>query len=184
MLEVPVRGYVATSKRVNRKDWHSNLVFRPVIPSRKVPNGKRSCTLGTGARCAADYKATKSLRANKLRPEPRMARDIRAQETRQELRRQAGRRTAGARVAPSSGCSLDQDPHRVHTLTRIAIFLTGTRQKLLDVFGIDIFLFHSRRRGKERRRASAASAGIKDRARHPLPLMHWRRDGGGRAKKW
>jgi hypothetical protein len=161
MLEVPVRGFVATSKRVNRKDWHSNLVFRPVNPSRKVPSGKRSGTLGTGARCAADYKATKtrSLRANKLRPEPRMARDIRARETRQEQRRQAGRCTAGARVAPSSGCS---------------------RKKARRPF----FRLHSRWRGKERRLASAASAGIKDLARHPLPLMHRRRDGGGRAKKW
>jgi len=41
-----------------------------------------------------------------------------------------------------------------------------------------------RPRPTTREGATAASAGVKDRARHPLPLMHRRRDGGGRGKKW
>jgi hypothetical protein len=32
--------------------------------------------------------------------------------------------------------------------------------------------------------ATTASASVKDQARHPLPLMHRRTDGGGRGKKW
>jgi hypothetical protein len=58
-----------------------------------------------------------------------------------------GKNNAGrlADAAPFSGCSLEQDPHRESTLTRIAIFSTGTRQKRLDVLGIEIFLVHGRR---------------------------------------
>jgi hypothetical protein len=62
-----------------------------------------------------------------------------------------GKNNAGrlADAAPSSGCSLEQDPHRESTLTRIAIFSTGTRQKRLDVLGIEIFLVHGRRRWRK-----------------------------------
>jgi hypothetical protein len=39
---------------------------------------------------------------------------------------------------------------------RVAVFLTGTRQKRLDVLGIAIFLVNGRRRGRERRRQAPA----------------------------
>jgi hypothetical protein len=55
---------------------------------------------------------------------------------------------------PSSGCR--SDPHRVRTLTGIAILSTGTRQKRLDVLGIEFFLAHDRQCGRERRRQAPA----------------------------
>jgi hypothetical protein len=53
---------------------------------------------------------------------------------------------AGTRAAPSAGCSMDPDPHGVRILTQFPIFSTGTRQKRLDVLGIENFLVHGRRR--------------------------------------